>query len=452
MDYYSILGIDKNASSNEIKLAYKKMALLYHPDRNKSPEAENQFKNIANAYQILSDPQQRILYDNTGNIEIDLDDPIVLFSKLFPNIPPELLNISSKIIKQITDTPDFNINTIKNNNELQDDLILLTQLLSSNIPEPIKNLFHLLKQQFPSSKTNHNINYIDINPEYKEHNKNNMIDECVNSVIQDDNILEQNYKDDDTTTIMNENVELNNKVDNTTSIINENVELNKVYNTTTIINENVEIDNKVDDIPNEKLNLDIYHTINIDLSYLFENDSIITNIMVLKYCKDLDNECNICSGKGYYLQRKRFKLPLYYREIKLKNEGHQSVDKQGDLYVSININNSSDIYNIYNDFDLVTTIDISIYDIYFGNTIYIPHFNKNIGIRIPKNFKTNVIFKCIDNLGLPKNKNENGNLYLLLNIVLPENIPDEIIEQYFPTKIQYNLSNHNNDIEIYRLE
>lgn len=65
-DYYQILGIKKGANEDEIKKAYRKMALKYHPDKNKSPNAEEKFKEIAEAYEILSDPQKREVFDKYG--------------------------------------------------------------------------------------------------------------------------------------------------------------------------------------------------------------------------------------------------------------------------------------------------------------------------------------------------------------------------------------------------
>lgn len=67
-DYYNILGISKNASQSEIKKAYRKLAVKWHPDKNKDnrEEAENKFKDISNAYRILSDEKQRDLYDKFG--------------------------------------------------------------------------------------------------------------------------------------------------------------------------------------------------------------------------------------------------------------------------------------------------------------------------------------------------------------------------------------------------
>lgn len=66
-DYYEVLGVDKNASEDEIKKAYRKIAIKYHPDRNPdNKEAEEKFKEAAEAYDVLHDPQKRQQYDQFG--------------------------------------------------------------------------------------------------------------------------------------------------------------------------------------------------------------------------------------------------------------------------------------------------------------------------------------------------------------------------------------------------
>lgn len=67
-DYYEVLGIQRNASTDEIKSIYRKLALKYHPDRNKSPEAEEKFKEISEAYAVLSDKDKRTRYDRYGHV------------------------------------------------------------------------------------------------------------------------------------------------------------------------------------------------------------------------------------------------------------------------------------------------------------------------------------------------------------------------------------------------
>ena len=65
-DYYKSLGLVRGASEEDIKKAYKKMALKFHPDKNKTPGAEEKFKEIAEAYEVLSDPKKRQVFDQYG--------------------------------------------------------------------------------------------------------------------------------------------------------------------------------------------------------------------------------------------------------------------------------------------------------------------------------------------------------------------------------------------------
>lgn len=65
-DYYEVLGVQKGATKEQIKSAYRKLALEFHPDRNKSPEAEGRFKEISEAYAVLSDDEKRRQYDISG--------------------------------------------------------------------------------------------------------------------------------------------------------------------------------------------------------------------------------------------------------------------------------------------------------------------------------------------------------------------------------------------------
>ncbi|MRR07175.1 MAG: J domain-containing protein, partial [Deltaproteobacteria bacterium] len=67
-DYYQILGLTKKASAEEIKKAYRKMAVKYHPDKNPGNKAaEETFKEISEAYAVLSDPQKKAQYDQFGS-------------------------------------------------------------------------------------------------------------------------------------------------------------------------------------------------------------------------------------------------------------------------------------------------------------------------------------------------------------------------------------------------
>ncbi len=66
-DYYEVLGVARGVSEEELKRAFRKLARQYHPDVNKSPEAESRFKEIGEAYDVLSDPEKRRIYDQFGH-------------------------------------------------------------------------------------------------------------------------------------------------------------------------------------------------------------------------------------------------------------------------------------------------------------------------------------------------------------------------------------------------
>ena len=96
---YQTLEINKQATEEEIKKAYRQLAKEYHPDRNKTPEASKKFKEISQAYTVLSDKNKRQQYDRFGETSLDPNnlnmDDIINFDSLFDSF----LNKSEKMAK-----------------------------------------------------------------------------------------------------------------------------------------------------------------------------------------------------------------------------------------------------------------------------------------------------------------------------------------------------------------
>src|SRR6266567_8790734 len=94
-DYYDILGVQRDADEEEIKKAYRKLAVKFHPDKNPGDKAaEEQFKELGEAYEALSDPQKRAAYDQYGHAAFDprmragrggggFHDPFEIFREAF---------------------------------------------------------------------------------------------------------------------------------------------------------------------------------------------------------------------------------------------------------------------------------------------------------------------------------------------------------------------------------
>ncbi|XP_016997462.2 dnaJ homolog subfamily B member 4 [Drosophila takahashii] len=97
-DYYKILGIERNASGEDVKKGYRRMALRYHPDKNDHPQAEEQFKEVVAAFEVLSDKEKRQIYDQFGEEGLRIGDEPTTFAQPTSDMLPFMCAVGGTVL------------------------------------------------------------------------------------------------------------------------------------------------------------------------------------------------------------------------------------------------------------------------------------------------------------------------------------------------------------------
>ena len=385
-DYYTLLELDKSATEEDIKKNYRKLAFKYHPDKNPgNEEASNMFKDISNAYSILSNPSKRRDYDMLGNIDDNFDsmeDPFHVFNNIFQQHMQSFMNMQYD--------NNININSIINN---------IPGFQNTDLP--FGNV-HIRVHTFP----------VDISSNYKNPLVNNVFDMNNNQDRYNDDNDDNDVEEVNISNLFSNifNKFKNNSNDNSNHKTNYRTNHNKTdnnkrtHNNTT--NKNILIK------PSDKI-----YNIEVSLSEIYEQE----------YKKIIISRKRYKNGK-YIDKKKKIEIPIYAKEIYLKNQGDEleNYQEKGDIIINI-YNKKEDSFKRINEYDILTFVDIELNKIYsaFCYELILP--NKEVlFVQSEKLNLGKTLLQKINKKGIPyKDDNDvwnKGNLYIIYNIIYPENI------------------------------
>jgi DnaJ-class molecular chaperone len=415
-DYYSILGISENATKNEIKKAYHKTALKYHPDKNK--ETEKLFKDAVEAYEVLYDDTKRRKYNLSRKLKQDYK--FVL--------PPEIFNFSKYFFSQdnINKFSDFasvvndGFQTFSSQNNFDELYTMLLDRIRNN------NLVDLY-QEYNSFRNFYNVN--------KENNKKvTEIVKVPKSKEIKKNIIDKKLGNDIN---VNVKVSLENIYNSVVKVVilEVNEKCNLCNGTGLIENEEFAVKNQFKNSRNKKKKSKSKKNNNKDESFLSKMIcSKCKGIMIIKKKKSFTINTNV--DKIYY-----------HKSFYLNNEN-------GYCDINFNIIQKENKIIRKDRYDLEFNYNISLYELYFGGYFYIEYLDGKKYKMIWNGFSNKTEnYKIIKNMGLniPEN-NLRGDLYIKFTLVLPDfkditNI--EIIKKIFNNnkiKNEIGYRNKNSDV------
>lgn len=381
MNYYQILGLDKNCTDDEIKHSYKKLALKWHPDRNlKNKELANEkFKKISNAYQILSNREEREIYDKNGIIkDFNFNSPTTIFKQFFSNNQTINQYISDVIkypeVKLIfKSTLNIDIDNIKSE-EITDKVIKTFE--DSNFTDNIYKFMEVIKKCKKEKR------------EFKKKNNSfeKKIDEC--SVKKESNNSSEKKTDE-----YSLNKESNIKHKSEPLYFNINISLDDIYNCV-----------------NKKLD--------VKLNKFIPEKQIYNKTFEIHSCK---------------------------KKIIFANQGNEDslLHTPGDIIVRIYPKKHPE-FKIIHSYDIFTKKEISIFEAYTGFSGSIRYLNsENINLDFKESIINNDL-KVIKNKGLViPNIRKRGDLYIKFVIKLQPLTKEEIkmVYKIFPPLNSFNIDN-----------
>ena len=360
-DFYEILGISKKASTEEIKKAYKQMALKYHPDRNKEENATELFKEISEAYSVLSNEDTRKKYDLYGGDSPDFDDLHNAFSQNFAN----------HFFQFTSNFGNFNAN---NGDGTEFDIDELLKKNNFPFPTSFGSIHIKIKKQNGNKKD-------EINDKMNGHQTNserNLLNEIFREYYNE-------YPDSE--------VSDSEKSSNSDNILNNMYNMHKHFGKDDE-DESVSSteDSDTDSNGGPTYEMDINYNIKVSLKNIYNKET--KNVVITRIRKSNKKELKKNSKKNgkkqhnkdiYLEKRKKIKIPIYDKELLLENMGNQYKTSFGNVYITIHTQQNKNFKRI-NDYDVLTYKHINLNDIYTDIMYEIKLPNKKVlKVQCPKN-------------------------------------------------------------------
>lgn len=371
MDYYNVLEVNKDSTDEEIKKAYRKMALKWHPDKNQDNKeiAEEKFKEISRAYEVLSNPDKRNTYNMTGNTdEFIFTNPQEIFKTFCTSFINSDFFAESGQFYTMMEQPEVEF---------------VFQSFST---------FPAMSKVFPAGRAQSVFDQFMGTTNSRPQNINDRID-CILKKINEvkDGKKRRKPAEQNTETPQQKSQSHTPPSHTPPPISDQNIAAKYEKTKDLIYNVNV----KIEDVFNKK----------------------IKRLKIKRIRKNESNE--------YVEESKEFYIPLYMREIIYNEQADENPEykKAGDLIININIKEDSN-FEVIDDYHLLVRKNISVYEMLYGTKFFMRHLDNTV-LKIKSTEKIgNKLIQKIKNEGLPFDKKGEKRGYLYIKFKIIDNISD----------------------------